>query len=105
MTERTPFKIKYHHRYELRDWLRKEFPFIDTYANQYSPEAISTIEERVGEIVDACRQIEEIDLRSGSAYIEYYREDWKRIKTFSKEGDYNELVRALNILVDAIDVE
>jgi len=104
--KKTNFKIKYHHRYELREWLSENFPFLRTKSEfDYGEEEAKQVEGRTVEIVDACRQVEEIDLRSRSEYVDYYKQDWRAIRKFYAEKDYVKMARALNVLLDAIDVE
>lgn len=104
--KRTPFEIRYHHRYELRGWLQENFPFLRRKNFlDYSDEDRSLLEERAGEIVQACIVVESIDLRARSAYVDYYKNDWKTIKTAYVKKDYKTLSDALGELLSAIDVE
>lgn len=103
--KQTPFKIEMHHRYDLRSWIQKNFAFVEKYREHYTQEEISIIERRALEIIDACRQVEEIDLRADSAYIDYYHEDWEAIRDTYQKRDFRGLAERLSILVNAIDVE
>ena|SRR3989338_7801279 len=102
--EKTGFRIKMHHRHDLRSWLEENFPFLRKSLN-YSQEDISKAAERAFEIVEACRVVEEIDLRARSAYVNYYKQDWQKIKKSYEERNYEAMCNALNILLGAIDVE
>lgn len=99
----TTFQINLHHRYDLRSWLRKNFPFVET--GDLSQNNLKLLEERADEITKACHQIETIDKQVGSAYIKYYQQDWKAIKQTTQNKDYPALARALNTLFTAIDWE
>ncbi|RMF56044.1 hypothetical protein D6745_00460 [Candidatus Woesearchaeota archaeon] len=100
------FVIRKHHRHDLRDWIRANFPFIEEKSTfNYGPEDFKMLEERADEIYDACRKVEEIDLRAKSSYADYYKEDWDRIRTAYEKRDFVEMAYALKTLVDAIDAE
>ena len=104
--EITKFKINMHHRYDLRDWLTDNFPFLreKSFLN-FCQTNFSEIRVRASEIVDACMKVEKIDLRAGSAYIDYYKQDWMAIKEAYEKRDYEEMTKSLKTLIDAIDVE
>jgi hypothetical protein len=108
--QRTPFKIGTHftqgrhHRYDLREWVRSEFPFVESSLG-YAPNELLILEERAPEIVEACRQIEEIDTRAGSNYVGYYAPCWTQIRGAVKKRDFQELGEALDFLLCSIDVE
>ena len=61
----TKFKIRMHHRYELREWIEENFPFVrKKHLGNYSPNELKLLESRASEIVDACSMVEQIDLES-----------------------------------------
>jgi hypothetical protein len=102
----TPFETRYHHRYELRSWLQENFPFVkNNVFGELSPQQHNLLVERAGEIVDACAKVESIDLRANSAYIDYYKDDWKHIKDAYARKDYTSLAKALDSLLVGIDWE
>jgi len=102
----TEFKIMHHHRYDLRDWIRDNFGFVETtFPEGYSDSDLRTLEKRADEILNACKTVETIDLRVNSAYVDYYNRDWKNIEDACNEGDYTVLGVSLSTLLGAIDVE
>jgi hypothetical protein len=104
--ERTRFEIKYHHRHELREWIKQNFPFVSRKGKwDLSQQEHKTLQERADEILDACRQVEERDLNANSSYIDYYKEDWQRIKQAHRDKDYTAMSEALQMLLDGIDFE
>jgi hypothetical protein len=104
MTE-TPFQIKHHHRYDLRDWIKDNFPFVIHYHNRLASEQLKTLERRAQEIYTACITVRDIDRRAHSAYIDYYRRDWENIEQHVKDKNYTALAEDLTTLLAAIEVE
>ncbi|KYK24691.1 hypothetical protein AYK26_06480 [Euryarchaeota archaeon SM23-78] len=79
--ERTPFVLGGHHRYGLRNWLDKNFPFLrhKSFGNLNESE-LDLLKERASEIMNACRVVEQIDIDGGSAYVDYYKEDRQKLR-------------------------
>ncbi len=96
------FSYKYHHRYELRDWLKSEFPFL---GRNVKKQELPPLEQRAEEIWDACRTIRDIDISARSAYVAYYANDWKRIEKAVQDKDCKNLADSLYDLLLGIDVE
>ncbi|HHE36348.1 MAG TPA: hypothetical protein ENL16_00860 [Candidatus Woesearchaeota archaeon] len=105
-TSRTPFEVKWHHRHDLRKWLEENFPFLreKSFLN-YSSEDYALLEERAEEIVNACALVERIDIRARSDYVDYYADDWKKIKKAYADKDYRALGDALAELLISIDCQ
>jgi hypothetical protein len=102
----TKFKVQYHHRYELRSWIRENFPWVEHgFRRNYAPNDLLALERRSSEVLNACSQVEQIDLRNNSAYIEYYANDWRRIKAVVAKKDFAGLADALDDLLCGIDWE
>lgn len=106
MTEKKSFRVKWHHRYDLRDWLTEQFPFlVEKHPTQFSEVDLATIRDRAIDIYEACMKIRNIDLNSGSAYISYYKNDWEKVEDTYLNKDHKGLAVALETLIDAINVE
>ena len=102
----TEFTIKYHHRHDLRKWLRDNFDFVEsTPSRNYSPEHLNILKSRANDILDACEQVESIDLRVKSAYVDYYKMDWQNIRDACNNKDFKKLGGSLADLLTAIDWE
>jgi hypothetical protein len=105
-TYETKFQIKYHHRYELRNWIRENFPWVEhNVGRDYLPNDLLVLEKRANEVIDACNQVEQIDLRSDSAYVDYYQNDWNSIRNAANRKDFLGLAKALDCLLAGIDWE
>lgn len=102
----TKFKIKYHHRYDLRAWIRENFGFVEnSLPEDYLPNHLNILEKRAGEILDACAQIEQIDIKTQSAYVKYYEKDWRDIKKACNERDFRKLGKNIEHLLIGMDYE
>lgn len=100
--KQTRFEIKYHHRHELREWIRTNFGWVE---KRHDDNKVYDLESRAVEILDACQQVEQIDIRNRSNYVDYYANDWKRIRHAVVEKDYKRLAEDLADLLTGIDWE
>lgn len=100
------FVIHGHHRYDLREWLRNEFGFVEKDGkNHYREDDLNYFESRMKEVLDACEKVEETDIRGNSAYIKYYADDWQKIRDMFNQNDTAGMAEALSELLAGIDWE
>jgi len=99
------YKPEGHHRYNLRDWIKSEFGFIGGIRFNSDVKKLAILRARAREILFACEQVAEIDRRANSAFVEYYKSDWPRIREAVEKKDYMVLADALNDLKGGIDCE
>ncbi|MBI5065470.1 hypothetical protein HZA97_04475 [Candidatus Woesearchaeota archaeon] len=97
------FIPKFHPRYELKDWLRKEFDYFD---REKSQRAIRQIQNNSEEIMGSVREVlEAVNNYSGELIKDYYKNDLTSIKEAYDEKDYAKFAERLESLVCAIEYE
>ena len=99
----TKFTVKYHHRHDLRSWIRENFPFVENLPLRN--EELLYLRRRASEIIEACRTVEKKDKCYGSAYVDYYSSCWKKLEEAYEAGDYQEFASGLDYLLTSIDWE
>ncbi len=55
--------------------------------------------------MDACKIVEEIDIKNSSGYVDYYKPCWEQLKNAHAVADYKEFVDALYFLLSSIEWE
>jgi hypothetical protein len=101
---RKPYQTGSHYRYSFRDWIRDQFPDLKRHTWHDGP-VYDELKQRFTEVFDAASVVFQILHRSRSAYISYYAEDEVKLNQAFEAHDVRAFAQALDVFVDAIDVE
>ena len=103
-SQRKPFQIKTHHKYDFRDWVQDQFPELGKYRQEQVE--YPDFSERFHEIHSAAMSVLDIIMaRSALLVRQYYEQDLENLRLAYQERDKLKYARHLDAFVSAIDVE